>query len=282
MRNADHDVAADHGDWSIVIAYFNEADFLGATLASIAAQTLRPRVVILVDNGSTDTGPALAAAWAAQNPDIKVLPLVEPRPGQVHALAAGIAAVTTGFVAIGDADTFYPPDYLARANTALAADPSVVAVFAHNSAGAPESIRERSVRRLRDLILIGLWRGQTYAGGYAHGFRTAALRAAGGYDPQRWPYVLKDHELVHRVSRHGRFGRTPGLWVRPSPRRTERKAVRWNLFERVLYHATPYPAMDWYFYRFLMPRLAARGMRDTVLRNRDWAVDGFNAPASPS
>ena len=184
--NDDRDRDAARPQWSMVIAYYNEADFIGATLASIGAQSLRLHVLILVDNGSTDAGPALAAHWAAQNPDIAVHQIAELRPGQVHALATGIAAVTTTFVAIGDADTFYPPDYLARANTALAADPAVVAVFAHNSAGAPGSIRERSARWARDLLLIGLWRGQTYAGGYGHAYRTAALRAAGGCDPVRW------------------------------------------------------------------------------------------------
>lgn len=279
MPDTRNDAARDGGTWSMVIAYFNEAAFLAPTLASIAAQTLRPLTLVLVDNGSTDTGPALARDWAACHPDIDVRLVAEPRPGQVHALARAIAAVTTPFVAIGDADTLYPPDYLAKADAAMAADAAIVAVFAHDSGGAPASRRERLARYLRDLILIGLWRGQTYAGGYAHCYRTAALRAAGGYDPQRWPYVLKDHELVHRVARQGRFGRTPALWVQPSTRRAERSAVRWNLFERILYHATPYRAMDWYFYRFLMPRLAARGMRDTVLRQRNWVI---NDPALPS
>jgi hypothetical protein len=47
--------------------------------------------------------------------------------------------------------------------------------------------------------------------------------------------------------------------------------VRWTLGERLLYHATPYAAKDWFFYRFLAPRLSRRGMRDTVLRQRQWA-----------
>jgi glycosyltransferase involved in cell wall biosynthesis len=266
----------------MVIAYFNEAEFLPATLASVAAQTLRPLTLVLVDNGSTDAGPALAAAWAAEHPDVQTVLITQPEPGQVHALAAGIAAVTTPLLAIGDADTFYPPDYLARADAAFAADPAVVAVFAHDSAGNPFGWRERLVRRLRDAVLIGLWRGQTYGGGYAHAFRTDALRAAGSYSANAWPYVLKDHELVHRVSKHGRFGRTPDHWVRPSDRRSDRSGVRWTLFERILYHATPYAAMDWFFYGLLGPRLAARGMKDTVLRQRQWAPPVISGPASPS
>ena len=264
----------------MVIAFYNEADFLGATLASLAGQTMRPLRLILVDNGSTDGSAGVAQRFARARPDLDVCVLSEPTPGQVHALAAGLRQVRSPLVAIGDADTIYPSDYLAKAAAIFAAQPQVVAVFAHDSAGASGSPKERLARWLRDGLLIGLARGQTYAGGYAHLFRTGALHAAGGYAPQHWPFVLKDHELVNRVARQGRFGRAPDLWCLPSDRRADRSGVRWTLFERILYHATPFAAKDWFFYRFLGPRLAARGMRDTVLRQRQWA--GVTDPASAS
>ncbi|WP_188763197.1 glycosyltransferase [Sandarakinorhabdus glacialis] len=260
--------------WTMVIAFFNEERFLPATLASIAAQVMRPLTLVLVDNGSTDDGAAAARVWAAGQVDLEVRVLREVTPGQVFGLAAGIAAVETEFVAIGDADTIYPPDYLVKAGAVFAATADVVAVFAHDSAGAPGSWRERWVRAGRDAVLLGVFRGQTYAGGYAHCYRTRALRAAGGYSPESWPYVLKDHELVNRVSKFGRFGRSPDLWVLPSDRRADRGGVRWTLFERVLYHATPFWAKDWFFYRFLGPRLEGRGMRDTALRTRGWDLMG--------
>ena len=40
--------------WSVVVPYFNEKDYLPATLASLLAQELKPFQVILVDNASTD------------------------------------------------------------------------------------------------------------------------------------------------------------------------------------------------------------------------------------
>ncbi|KPF62786.1 hypothetical protein IP88_14240 [alpha proteobacterium AAP81b] len=254
----------------MVIAFYNEADYMPATLASLERQTLGFRL-ILVDNGSTDASADLARAWAARQTHIKARVIAEHRPGQVHALARGLAEVTTPFVAIGDADTLYPADYLARASAAFAAGgDDVVAVFAHDAADAPPRRRDLALRAVREALIIGWWRGQTYAGGYAHLFRTGALQAAGGYSGDLWPYVLKDHELVHRVSKHGRFGFARGLAVVPSPRRADRSGVRWSLPERLLYHLTPYAAKDWFFYRFLGPRLAARGLRDTVLRRRDW------------
>lgn len=259
--------------WTMVIAFYNEAGYLPATLASLAAQRLRPFRLVLVDNGSTDGSADIARAWAAAQTGIAVELLDEPRPGQVHALARGIAAVATEFVAIGDADTVYPPDYLLRARAAFAAGGAeMVALFAHDAGPAPTHWRARAVRGLRDFLLIRFGRGQTYAGGYAHMFRTAALRAAGSYSPALWPYVLKDHELVHRVSKQGRFGSDVELVCHPSPRRADRRGVRWTLAERIIYHFSPYRTKDWFFYRFLGPRLAARGLADTVLRARPWVA----------
>jgi hypothetical protein len=46
--------------------------------------------------------------------------------------------------------------------------------------------------------------------------------------------------------------------------------VRWNLWERLLYHATAYRLKDWYFYRFLGPRLARRKLGHLSLREKSW------------
>src|SRR5262249_13689436 len=96
--------------WSVVIPVFNEAGFLARALWSLGGQET-PCKRIGVDNGSTDgcieTAKGLVALMG-----IGALFLQEPRPGQVHALKRGIGAVDTEFVAICDADTWYPPHYL--------------------------------------------------------------------------------------------------------------------------------------------------------------------------
>lgn len=279
LRKVGIGTAASPPGWTMVIAFYNEAEFLGATLASLARQTLRPLRLVLVDNGSTDGSADIARAWAANQPGISTELLFEPQPGQVHALRRGVAAVRTALVAIGDADTIYPPDYLRRAQAGFTAGGAgMVAMFAHDADHNPDSVVARMRRRLRDALIIGLFRGQTHAGGYAHLFRTKALRAAGGYSPTLWPFVLKDHELVHRVSKQGHFGSDAALWCQPSTRRADRKGVRWTLMERILYHLTPYRTKDWFFYRFLGPRLAARGMTDVVLRQRSWVESAACRP----
>lgn len=257
------------GAISVVIPYYNEERFLPATLASLALQQLRPFTLILVNNASTDGSPAIARAFSAAG--IRTLCLDEPTPGQVHALAAGIAAVRTPYIAICDADTFYPPHYLAHAARLLdAAAPDVAGYIAHNAPEDAGRWRARLHRALYTHVIPHLLPMQAHGGGYAHVLRTDALRAAGGYAAERWPYVLKDHELAHRLMRNGRLLYDENLWCVPSARRGDRRRVRWTLFERIAYHATPPALKDWFWYDFLRARFERRHLRDTVLRQQSW------------
>ncbi len=273
--NRQDDATAAPPRWTVVIPCYNEEAFIGATLASLAAQTER-FALIVVDNGSTDSSATVVRAWAAAHPHIDVQLIDELRPGQVHALRAGLLAVTTELVAVCDADTEYPATYLARAAALFdARGPGTVAVLAHDAAaGAEATLPARARRWLYSNIIPNLLSGQAHAGGYAHCYRTAALNAAGGYDAAIWPYVVKDHELAHRMLKQGKIAYASDHWCVPSLRRADRKGVRWTLFERIVYHATPYALKDWFFYGFLGPRLAARKQTDVVLRQQSWTASG--------
>jgi glycosyltransferase involved in cell wall biosynthesis len=252
--------------WTFVIAYYNEADYVGATLASLAAQTVKPFRLVLVDNASTDASPQIACAFAAEG--VEVLHLHEPRPGKVHALEAAMPHLVTEFVAFGDADTFYPPHYLATAQATLER-PGIVAAMATDvpaPADGPAALKKRRHNR----IVSRLWPKQTHTGGFGQTFRTAALVAAGGYSERHWRYVLMDHEVMERVLRHGRAVYPFDLWCIPSPRRADRTRVRWTLAERLLYHFTPWRMKGWYFHRFLGPRLARRKATHLNLREKTW------------
>jgi glycosyltransferase involved in cell wall biosynthesis len=252
--------------WSFVIPYFNEVDYLPATLEGLGHQTLRPFRLVLVDNASTDGSAALARRVAATLTGVEVVHLHEDRPGKIHALERGLAAVTTPFVAFGDADTFYPPHYLATADAAFA--PGVVAVMGTDVPVGDDAAALRKRRHVQ--VASRLWPKQTHTGGYGQTFRTDALRAAGGYAERWWRYVLEDHEIMQRVVKRGRVVYPFDLWCVPSDRRSDRSAVNWTLPERLLYHFTPAAAKDWYFYRFLGPRLAARRMDNLNLRQKTW------------
>jgi glycosyltransferase involved in cell wall biosynthesis len=249
--------------WSALVPFFNERALLPATLESLARQT-RPVRVILIDNGSTDGSAAVAWATALRlGMDVELV--TERRPGKVAALAAGLARVDSTLVATCDADTIYPENYLAIAEQVLERG-HVVAGAAFAPADADAETRERAGRRLVGTARV--LRGQCHTGGAGQSFVTAALRAAGGFDPDRWGMVLEDHEIIHRVMRHGGMGYHPQLWCAPSPRPRDRDSIRWTLAERLVYAAAAPIAGDWFFYRFLAPRLRRRRLTSDRIRER--------------
>jgi glycosyltransferase involved in cell wall biosynthesis len=269
--------------WSVVVPYYNEsAGFLESTLRSLAAQVERPLTLILVDNASTDGSAAIARSVTDNIASVTTLHLLERTPGQVHALETGLAAVETEFVAICDADTVYPPHYLSHAAELFDQHGQrVVAVLAMGVGADPNRWSAR-IKRRKGVILSRVLRGQAHTGGYGHCFRTEALKASGGYSERLWPYLLKDHELIHRLQKKGQTLYHADQWCQSSDRRFDRSALRWTLFERILYHLTPSAAKDWFFYTFLAARFARRGMRDLKLRDRTWDADNLpSATAAP-
>jgi len=111
---------------------------------------------------------------------------------------------------------------------------------------------------------------QVHTGGFGQAFRTTALRCAGGYSSALWPFMLEDHEVMHRVFKQGNSRYDFNLWCTPSNRRNDRTGVDWTLSEQLLYHATPFVLKDWFFYRFLAGRFGARGMHQVNLREKSW------------
>lgn len=252
--------------WTILLAFYNEAQDIGDTLRQLALQTRAFRL-ILIDNGSTD-GSAAVCRQALRGTGIDYCLLHEDSPGQSAAFARGLREVTTEFVATCDADTYYPTNYLAEAGRLFeeGGRAAVAASAYFLPPGDVEGWRASAMaahQRLAGLLLPR----QTHVGAAGQSFRTAALRGAGGYDPQRWPFVLGDHEVMHHVMKHGRQAMGWQHWCAPSARRSA--PIRWSLLERLLYHATPFGLKDRYF-RWLGGRLATRGLHAEQLRVRDW------------
>lgn len=254
---------------TIVLPFFNEEGWIGRTVASLAAQSDISFRLLLVDNGSTDAGSREASDHAAALGD-RVAIVQCPTAGKIPAMTAGLAVVKTPLVAICDADTWYPPDYVAIIRHLFVTNPRAAAVMAidlYAPLTHPASLRriDRIMRKSRRFP------EKCHAGGYAQAFRTDWLRAAGGFDTARWPYVLEDHEIVHRLQPYGPAVYHADHVCFPSERRASRKAVSWTRGERLLYRYLPRFAMDWYFYRFLGRQLAARNSFGIALRQKDWS-----------
>ncbi len=114
---------------TILLPYFNERGWLRRTIDSLAAQSEQRFQLLLIDNASTDGGVAEADAAAAIF-GARASGMHVAEAGKTQALAAALQQVHTPYVAVCDADTFYPPQYVANILALFAANPAGVAVMA--------------------------------------------------------------------------------------------------------------------------------------------------------
>ncbi|GMV97251.1 MAG: glycosyltransferase family 2 protein [Phycisphaerae bacterium] len=137
-------------DISVIIPAYNAARWLGRALDSVVAQTLRPREVIVVDDGSTDETAAVAARYAP------VVTCIRQTNGHVSAARNRGAAEATGeWLAFLDADDEWFPDKLERQAAILRRHPDlawcccncVVLRSGRNSARIIPPTVERGLRR---------------------------------------------------------------------------------------------------------------------------------------
>ena len=100
-------------DWiiSVVIPLYNGERYIAEALRSVLSQTLKPAEVIVVDDGSTDGGPAIVEAMAASHP-IRLL-RTENR-GQSAARNFGISQAGGDLIALLDQDDAWYPIHLAE------------------------------------------------------------------------------------------------------------------------------------------------------------------------
>jgi glycosyltransferase involved in cell wall biosynthesis len=113
---------------SVVVPLFNTADFIAMALDSIQSQTYTDFEVIVVDDGSTDTGPAVVQQYVVNDPRFNLVSQVNR--GLAGARNTGIAAARGNYVAFLDADDAWHPEKLAEHVQHLESNPAVGVSYA--------------------------------------------------------------------------------------------------------------------------------------------------------
>jgi glycosyltransferase involved in cell wall biosynthesis len=221
---------------SVVVAAHNEEAQLGRCLDAVhAAAGARAVEVIVVVNCSTDGTAAVAAARGARV-------LAEPRLGAVNAKATGAAAAAAPLVAVIDADSVCPPDWLDKIAAAFAAEPRLVGL-----SGPARYPGARAWVHVVMALWYGFWKlvqlcagTAFYAVGTNVAFRRDAFVRAGGYDTN----VLVGGDevaLFRRLRAVGLTRYTDSLWVDTDARRTEVGFVRFFFGTVLLHYIFNYP-----------------------------------------
>jgi len=185
---------------SVVVPVRNRAHCVVRTLESIAASTLLPAQLIIVDNGSTDDSLAVCREWAGRQAaggmDISVLS--EPRHGANAARNRGLAECRTAYVAFFDSDDLFDASFVADVSACVAAGKGTSDLLFLPSCQAIEGrLQRRYYRESADPavhVLTSMLSTQSMV------FRTAWLREIGGWDERLG--VWQDWELGLRALLH--------------------------------------------------------------------------------
>ncbi|MBI5162506.1 MAG: glycosyltransferase family 2 protein [Magnetospirillum sp.] len=171
-------------DVSVVTPAFNNAATIGRALASIAAQTVKPREAIVVDDGSSDATLGAVTAMAPHMGGVRLRLFRQANAGAGAARNRAIAAASGTWLAFLDADDAWLPEKIARSLEVTAGQDLVMS--SHNLFGvdaAGEHLIDSRARWLanpdapyRTLFLRGFISSSTVL------VRRDAVVAVGGFD----------------------------------------------------------------------------------------------------
>ncbi|MGE0725827.1 MAG: glycosyltransferase family 2 protein [Alphaproteobacteria bacterium] len=112
---------------SAVVPVYNGAGFLPAAVATIRAQAVEGLEIVVVDDGSTDETPGVAAALSAADPAMRVVRTANRGPSAAR--NAGIEAARGAIIAFLDVDDEWTPGRMGLMLGRLAAGPELDVVY---------------------------------------------------------------------------------------------------------------------------------------------------------
>lgn len=195
---------------SVVIPAFNAEKFIEHAIESVLSQTYPNLELIVVDDGSTDSTPDIAASFV----DPRVRTVSQPNRGVATARNLGMAQSSGQLIAFLDADDRWDPEKLEKQVGAIASQPDCVAMgcmmryesgqgkvlgVAGQNVGPPDQELIRS-GRLMPFPLSSIL------------CRRAALEKVGGFDEsldRSVPGQVEDLDLLARVAAEGTIAGVP-------------------------------------------------------------------------
>lgn len=190
-----------------IIALYNGAAFIADSVASIVAQTRPPDEILVVDDGSTDEGPAIVERLRARHPGIRLIR--KENGGQSSARNLGVASSRSALIALLDQDDGWYPDHLARLVEPFRAPDAATLGWTYSNLDEVDlgrGLLNRSVLRLipsshPKASIEDFLREDAFILPSASLISRAAFSAAGGFDERLSGY--EDDDLFVRITGAG-------------------------------------------------------------------------------
>jgi glycosyltransferase involved in cell wall biosynthesis len=171
--------------FSVVIAAYNAADYIGATIGSVIRQTKRNWQLVVVDDGSTDATREMVEQFC----DERITLIRQENQGVSIARNRGLAAASGKYVLFLDADDLLFSDALSRLGRELDKHPEAVLAFGNctrfettppQEAGARPPLRARPTPHGEAFAAL-ITRNRLFVGGALA--RRKVLAHVDGFDP---------------------------------------------------------------------------------------------------
>lgn len=170
-------------DVTVIIPAYRAADTIDRALASVAAQTLKPKATVVVDDGSPDNTYDRARGWQDRLPGTRLTVLRQVNSGPGAARNRALAEARTAWVAFLDADDEWLPGKLER--SMAFANTGQYQLIAHDSVEVDGS-QERRIECARRFEASAAPFVELYRRGFIDTATvvasTEAVREAGGFD----------------------------------------------------------------------------------------------------
>jgi glycosyltransferase involved in cell wall biosynthesis len=193
---------------SAIIPVYNGARHLAVAIASVLAQDVLPRELILIDDGSTDASLEVAAQAVAGAPNnLSVRIMTQPNAGQSAARNAAAGVATGELLAFLDQDDTWYPDHIRRLGEPFIGHPTLGLCYGDfdeidgtGSYVVRGFLRSHGVQHPRSSIVDWI-ASDTMVLPTASLVRASAFQQVGGFDTALIGY--EDDELWIRLFRAG-------------------------------------------------------------------------------
>ena len=191
---------------SVIITCYNEGELLRDAVASVRSQTLQPRELIIVNDGSTDAKTISICKELESSGDATVL-LLDSNGVAISARNRGFSAAQGEILVPLDGDDILPPNALERISHILTESPNYD--FVASSFIVKRTASQTSLVRGRPITLASLLRAKRFSLGTnwtlvcTAPLRKSVWQSCGGCDENLTSQELWDVDFWIRAMRQG-------------------------------------------------------------------------------